>query len=278
MESNITHTITQKSNSNFAGSFFFLPPDQRHAIEAVYAFSRLADDAVDESGSPEEARVKLADWRHELHLVYHGTPTHPVMQELARVVREFSIPEKYFEELLQGVEVDLQKQRYSNFEELCDYTYGVASVVGLICMKIFRVEGKEAEKAAILLGRALQLTNILRDIKGDAMNGRIYLPEQDLNQFNLKEEDIFQARRSARFDSLMHFEIDRVEKIYDQAFSLMKDLPRKPLIAAYIMGKIYYRILKEIKKNPRIPLERKLKLSSLTKIGIVAKEWMRSRI
>jgi len=278
MESNISHTITQNSNSNFAGSFFFLPPDQRHGIEAVYAFSRLADDAVDESGSAEEARVKLSDLRHELHLVYHGTPTDPVMKELVAVVREFSIPEKYFEELLLGVEVDLKKQRYQNYEELCDYTYGVASVVGLICMRIFRVNDENAEKAAILLGRALQLTNILRDIKGDAMNGRIYLPQQDLNQFNLKEDDILQAKRSVRFDSLMHFEINRVEKIYEEAFALMKDLPRKPLIAAYIMGKIYYRILKEIKKNPRITLEKKLKLSSLTKIGIVAKEWMRSRI
>ncbi len=273
---NSVQEINQKSQSNFLSSFFFLPPHKRRGIEAVYAFSRLVDDAVDESASPEEGHQKLSQWKMEIEKAYQGRSENRVMQEISCTIEKFGIPKKYFEELLEGVGKDLEKNRYANFRELCEYTYGVASVVGLICMKIFEVEGDEAEEAAILLGRALQMTNILRDIRGDAILGRIYLPQEDMNRFSVTEEDLLQGRLSVRFDSLMCFEINRTEEIYTQAFRRMKKLPRKSLLAAWIMGKIYYRILQKIKRHPRKVLKEKVKLPAYLKISITLKEWARS--
>jgi phytoene synthase len=271
-----SRAITRKSRSNFIGSFFFLPPDKRRAMEAVYAFCRLVDDAVDESASTLEADEKLSGWKRELEAAYGGDPSHPVMKEIAWAALRFQIPKKYFEELLAGVRKDLDQDRYQDFKALCDYAYGVASVVGLICMKIFEVEGPEAQESAVLLGRALQITNVLRDLKSDAMRGRIYLPLNDLKHFSLTEDEILQGKKSVRLDSLMYYEIGQVEAIYAQAFGLMKKLPRKPLVAAWIMGKVYYRILQKIKKDPRAPLNGKVSLSGGTKIGIALKEWVRS--
>ncbi|MFO1518268.1 MAG: squalene/phytoene synthase family protein [bacterium] len=268
--------VTRNSRSNFIGSFFFLPHDKKRGMEAVYAFCRLADDAVDESASALEANEKLKHWSGELEAAYHGSPTHPVMREIGWTVKRFHIPKKYFDELIEGVKKDLDQDRYSDFEELCEYTYGVASVVGLICMKIFEVEGEDADQGAILLGRALQVTNILRDIKSDAMRGRIYLPLNDLKHFSLSEDDILQGRLSVRFDSLMYYEIGQVETLYAEAFRLMKKFPRKKLVAAWIMGKVYYHILQQIKKDPRAPLREKVNLSKWMKLSIALKEWIRS--
>jgi phytoene synthase len=271
-----TQTITRKSKSNFSGSFFFLPAEKRRGIEAVYAFCRMADDAVDESASSSEAEEKLKGWEIELKAAYHGEPQHPVMKEVAWTAARFKIPEKYFDELIEGVRKDLYQDRCQDFDALCDYAYGVASVVGLICMRIFGVEGPEAERSAVLLGRALQITNVLRDLKSDAVRGRIYLPLKDLKHFSLSEEEILQGKKSVRLDSLLYYEIGQVEAIYAQAFGLMEKLPRKPLVAAWIMGKIYYRILQAIKKNPRAPLEGKVTLSKGSKLNIALKEWVRS--
>ncbi len=206
----VTETITQKSRSNFAASFFFLNSDKKRAIQAVYAFSRLADDAVDESASSSEAKEKLSYWQEVLNEIYGSPSPEPspsrgegessVIYELDWTIKRFSIPKKYFEELLQGVEKDLYANRYQTFEELCDYTYGVASTVGLICMKIFEVEGAEAEESAILLGRALQLTNIVRDIRTDAIRGRIYIPLKDIELFHLTELDFLKGLGSPRMD------------------------------------------------------------------------------
>ncbi|MBL7685813.1 MAG: squalene/phytoene synthase family protein [Deltaproteobacteria bacterium] len=278
IEAESARSITEKSRSNFSGSFFFLSPEKRRAMEALYAFCRLVDDAVDESASKMEAEEKLSHWKKELDRAYQteGSPEHPVMREVKWMAPHFSIPKKYFDEILLGVRMDLDKNRYQNFEELCHYTYGVASVVGLVCMKIFEVEGEKAEQSAILLGRALQLTNILRDIKSDATRGRIYLPLQDLERFSLKEEDILQARKGPRFDSFILDQVGRTERIYQEAFSLMKEFPRKSLLAAWIMGKVYHKILHEIKKQPRLPFERKIKLSKGTKMRIALAEWVKS--
>lgn len=295
----VTETITQKSRSNFAASFFFLNSDKKRGIQAVYAFSRLADDAVDESASSSEAKEKLSYWQAVLDEIYGSPSPQPlglrsdsgegsspargegdssVIQELDWTIKRFSIPKKYFEELLQGVEKDLYANRYQTFEELCDYTYGVASTVGLICMKIFEVEGAEAEESAILLGRALQLTNIVRDIRTDAIRGRIYIPLKDIELFHLTELDFLKGLGSPRMDSLVYYEIGQIEAIYSKSFQLMKKLPRKPLLAAWMMGKVYYRILQEIKKNPRLPLQRKVKLSKFTKLRIILKEWIKTQL
>jgi len=272
-----TRKIAHESRSNFRRSFFFLPKDERRGIEAVYAFCRLVDDAVDESASPAEAEQKLSLWREELDLAYVGDPDPAIMREIAWAARRFSIPKSLFEEILKGVEMDLHDNRFEDFQALCDYTYGVASVVGLVCMKIFGVDGEKAEEAAILLGRALQLTNILRDLKSDAVRGRIYLPLKDLRVFSVTEDELLKGKAGPHMDSLLYYEIGQVEAIYAQAFRLMKDLPRRPLLAAWIMGRVYYRILQAIKKNPRRVLREKIQLSKPSKLKIILKEWVKSR-
>lgn len=268
--------ITEKSKSNFASSFFFLRPDQKRAMEALYAFSREVDDAVDESASADEAEKKLQFWSRELDWAYEDKATHPILKEITWAKNHFKLHKRYFIELIDGVAKDLHKKRYGTFEELLDYTYGVASTVGLLCMAIFEVEWDEAEEAAILLGRALQLTNILRDIRSDAVMGRIYLPLEDLKRFSLTEQDIFQGRVSPRFDALMFDEIKKSEEVYAKAFRLLKKLPRKKVLAAWMMGKVYYKILKKLKRNPRLALEEKFCLSKFTKGRIVAWQWVRS--
>ncbi|MBF0492659.1 MAG: squalene/phytoene synthase family protein [Deltaproteobacteria bacterium] len=272
----LAQTITAKSKSNFAASFFFLRKDQRRAMEALYAFSREVDDAVDESASPGEAALKLKFWRQELDLAYENKATHPILQEISWAKDQFHLSKKHFVELLEGVEHDLHKNRYENLKQLLEYTYGVASTVGLLCMRIFEVEGESAEKAAVLLGRALQFTNILRDIRSDAILGRIYLPLSDLKHFSLSEQDVLQGRPSVRMDSLMYYEIGQTEAIYSEAFDLLKELPRRKVLAAWMMGRIYYRILKEIKKHPRLPLQQKVSLSRWAKIRVLVSEVLRS--
>ncbi len=274
----LVQEITAKSKSNFAASFFFLRKDQRRAMEALYAFSREVDDAVDESASPEEGSLKLKFWRHELDLAYENKATHPILQEISWAKDQFHLSKKYFIELFEGVEHDLHKNRYENLKQLLDYTYGVASTVGLLCMSIFEVKGENAEKAAILLGRALQFTNILRDIRSDAIMGRIYLPLSDLKNFSLTEQDILQGHHSVRMDSLMYYEIGQTEALYAEAFRLLKELPHRKVLAAWMMGKMYYRILKEIKKNPRLPLQQKVSLSKFTKFRVLASEVLRSLV
>lgn len=266
--------VVRSSKSNFVLSFLALPPEQREGISNFYAFSRVVDDAVDEHG-PEEAARLLKFWREEVTLCYSGTPSHPVALAMQGTVRRFDIPQRYLDLLIEGCEMDLGKKRYENFQELYEYCYRVAGVIGLVCMKIFGLGGKEAEISAVDLGLALQLTNILRDVKVDAELGRIYLPQDEIRQFELSEQDLLAGKMQAKLRPLLQLQAERAQQYFDRAFAAMERLPHKPLIAAWIMGKTYHKILKKIQNSDYDVFSSPIKLSKWAKSWIALKERLR---
>jgi len=267
--------VTAKSKSNFALSFLFLPKEQRRAITRFYAFSRLVDDAVDDY-PPDEAKERIAFWKEEVRLCFEGTPSHPVTLGLQDSINRFQIPRKYLDLLVEGCEWDLTKNRYQNFEELYQYCYRVAGCIGLVCMKIFGLSGPEAESSAEDLGLALQLTNILRDISEDAERDRLYLPLEDLNRYRLTEAEVMSGKQSPRLFTLLKLMSERAEVNYHRAFTKMRRLPRKPLVAAWIMGRVYFKILEKIRARSYDVYAEKVELSSWTKGRIALGEFSRA--
>lgn len=264
-------TVVKSSKSNFILSFLALPPEQREGISHFYALSRVVDDAVDEHG-PEEAERLLGFWREEIAACYSGAPTHPVARAMQQTIRCFEIPQRYLDLLVEGCEMDLRKKRYENFQELYEYCYRVAGVIGLVCMKIFGLGGKEAEASAVDLGLALQLTNILRDIQVDAKLGRVYLPQEEIRRFGLRESDLLEGRMQPKLLPLLQFQAERAQGYFDRAFAAMKQFPRKPLIAAWIMGKTYHRILQKIRAKGYDVFTRPITLSKWQKSWIAVRE------
>ena len=216
-------TITKKSGSNFYYSFLFLPKAQRHAICTVYAFCRLVDDAVDSRPSHSEATQELETWRKELDQCYQGQPGHPLTRELLPIIHQFEIPQDYFQELLSGVEMDLIKNRYATFSNLSEYCYRVASVIGLICIRIFGCDTQTVREHAIHQGMAFQLTNILRDLATDAGRGRIYLPLDELARFGYSEAELLGLTYNPAFVELMRFQAQRAKRYYEKAKVLIKE-------------------------------------------------------
>ncbi len=268
--------ITAASRSNFALSFLFLPKNRRRGITHFYAVSRRIDDAVDEAPSPEEAERQLAFWRKEVALCYEAEPTHRVTRAMQETIREFSIPKNYLDWLIEGCEMDLKKKRYENFEELYQYCFRVAGVIGLTSMKIFGLDGETERQAAEELGLALQLTNILRDIRVDYEKGRVYLPQEELKRFQLTEAQLVSAEISPTLKSFLNFQAERAQGYYDRAFAKMKQLPRRPLIAAWIMGRVYQRILNKIRERNFDVYSEKITVSKVTKLRIALSEAIKS--
>ncbi len=266
--------ITARSKSNFVLSFWFLPRAQRRAITNFYALSRVIDDAVDEH-NPEEGKKILEFWRKEIVLCYEGEPTQPIVRAMRETIQKFSIPRNYLDLLLEGCEMDLTKHRYDTYKELSDYCYRVAGVIGLICMKIFGLQGPEAEQAAEELGMALQLTNILRDIKSDGARGRIYLPLEDIRRYRLTEDDLLKGGMNPRLHILLKLHADRAQVNFDRAFTKMKKFPHRPLIAAWIMGRVYQELLKKIRAKNYDVYTEKISLSWGQKFWIACSERLR---
>jgi len=235
--------------TNFALAFRALPPDQREAIRAVHTFSRAVDDCVDESADPGRARAEIQMWRGEVAACYEGEPQEPAARALRPHLQRFRIPRAYLEELLSGVEMDLTHQRYSTFEELRRYCYRVASVVGLICLRIFGDEEERGRAYAENLGVALQLTNILRDLGSDLKRGRIYLPREELHAFGYPEEALARRERSEAFVKLMRFQVERARGFFAAAEREAATLDPRRILAAEIMGRIYRRLLARIEAS-----------------------------
>lgn len=267
--------ITKKSKSNFLASFFFLPKRKRDALTALYAFCRLVDDIVDSGKAGGQAQIDW--WRAEIKQIKKGRSNHPVSSELAKAANRFHIPLDYFDDLLKGVEMDLHKNRYQTFEELYDYCYHVASVVGLISLKIFETTVKESELYAINLGIALQLTNILRDVEEDLERGRVYIPQDDLHRFGFTDRDLHHRTYNKQFTDLMSFEVERAKEYYRLAegFSMTRDW--KKLVSAQIMGNIYYAVLEEIEKSDFAVFEKRASLGKSEKIAIALSTYFKNR-
>ncbi len=215
-----------KSGSSFYYSFLFLPEQQRKAIIALYAFCREVDDIVDSNIDSHIKQTKLQWWRDEIQALFKGQPQHPVTQALMPAIAQFNLPQEQFEEIINGMEMDLQQSRYDNFKDLSLYCHRVASVVGLLAAEIFGYQDRKTQKYAHDLGMAFQLTNILRDVHEDAQRNRIYLPQDELQQFNVSENDIIQGRTSDKFIELMKFQMQRAQNYYDKAINELPEADR----------------------------------------------------
>lgn len=284
--------MLQQPRTSFYYSFSLLPRDERHAMHSVYAFCRYADDIIDEESlydaEPEllepQARVarkrQRLNWlRMEVERCYRGESRHPIFAPLSVVVKRFRIPKQYFLTLLDGMEMDLVRNRYQTFDDLRDYCYSVASVVGLICIEIFGYQYEETKEYAVNLGIALQLTNILRDIKADAERGRIYLPLEDLHAFGYSEEDLFASRYNLPFIELMRYETRRAREYYGRARAALRPDERKTMFAAEIMDAIYYRMLEKIELNEfNVYGRSKITVRTPHKIWIAIKLWLVTRV
>lgn len=272
--------LTKKSGSNFYYSFLFLPRKRRAAMYTVYAFCKEVDNAVDEPPAGSNPRAELQRWWDELDAAYHGTPTFPVTISLASHVRQLSIPQAYFEELIKGVGMDLSAARYLSFQDLSLYCYRVASVVGLICLHIFGPTSARAQDYAVALGMAFQLTNILRDIGTDAAQGRIYLPQEDLQQFGCAEQAILQRQETPELAALLHFEAARAHEYYAKAQAAFEALPahdRRALSVSEIMRAVYFRILKKIEEPGHRVFGPRVRLSTNHRLALAAGVWIRAR-
>lgn len=271
---------TKQSGSNFYYSFLFLSKPRREAMYTVYAFCKAVDSAVDEPPAGSHPKEELAHWRSELDAAYHGAPTSPITVSLAHHVRALAIPKAYFEELVKGVEMDLDRHRYVTFDELSLYCYRVASVVGLICLHIFGVTSARAQDYAVALGVAFQLTNILRDLGTDAAQGRIYLPLEDLRACRYPEKALLTRTYSPEFIALMRHEATRARHYYDKAQAALLGLSRRDrnaLVVAEIMRGIYSRILTEIERTDYRVFGPRIGLSTSRRLAIALGVWLRSR-
>ncbi|MCW8817365.1 MAG: presqualene diphosphate synthase HpnD, partial [Ignavibacteriaceae bacterium] len=243
----IAKEIAKKSNSSFYYAFNLLPAEQRDAMNTVYAFCRQTDDIVDEGSVTDEIKYeRLRKWRIELEKSLNGHSDYPIINKLSRTIQKFNIPLEPFFDLLKGMEMDLQKKRYITFNDLRTYCYNVASTVGLMCIEIFGYRHPSAKDFAVNLGIALQLTNILRDIKKDAEKGRIYLPKEDLEKFNYYESDIFNNTYNENFQRMMKYQVERARYYFDSATASLNLEDKKAMFAARAMQHIYYRMLNKI--------------------------------
>ena len=265
-----------RSGSSFYYSFMFLPAERRQAITALYAFCREVDDVVDECHDLSLAQTKLEWWRQEVGRVYNGTPTHPVGLALKDVIKGFRLPQEQLLEIIDGMAMDLSQTRYLDFKGLQLYCYRVASVVGLLAAEIFGYQDRQTLKYAHDLGLAFQLTNIIRDVGEDARRGRIYLPIEDLQRFNVPAKDLLEARYSEQFRALMAFQAERAEKFYDQAFAQLPAVDRKAQRPGLVMAAIYRTLLREIAADGFQVLDRRTSLTPLRKVWLAGTTWFRA--
>jgi len=270
--------VTRRAGSNFALAFRLLPHDRRRALCAVYAFCRAADDIADD-GAPRDAATLLARWREELDAVYARRPRHPIGVALADTVERFAIPREHFAAVIDGVEMDLHRERYETWEgDLEAYCYRVASAVGLVCIEIFGYTDPAARQYAIELGLAFQLTNILRDVAEDARRGRIYLPRADLRRFGCREEDVLVGHCTEAFRQVMAFECARAGEHYGRARFLLAEEDRQSLAPAEAMRLIYEQLLRRIMFRHYDVFGPKIRLTRPEKAGLAVAAWVRPHL
>lgn len=245
----------------------------------IYAFCKLVDSAVDEPAPGSHPSEEVAKWRQEISATYQGHPTQPVTLSLAAHLQTFDIPESLLQELITGVEMDLTINRFTTFPELYQYCYRVASVVGLICLKIFQTQSPAAEDYAVNLGLAFQLTNILRDLKSDAEHNRIYLPLEDLQRFGYPEQALLQQQSTPALVDLVKYECERARSYYQKAQTILQGLPasdQQSLVVAEIMRGVYSRILQQLEEQNYQVFGPRVRISPMQRLAIAANIWVRS--
>lgn len=266
---------TVQSGSSFYYSFLFLPQERRRAITALYAFCREVDDTVDECTDQSIARIKLAWWRNEISTMYAGKPTHPVTLALHPHLTVYDLQEKHMQAIIDGMEMDLDQTRYLDYPAMQRYCWHVASVVGILSASIFGVTNPKTLEYAEKLGLAFQLTNIIRDVGEDARKGRIYLPVNELQQFNVTAADLLNARHSDKFENLMRFQVERAKKVYDEAFALLPKEDRRAQRPGLMMAAIYRTVLDEIERDNFHVLNQRISLTPIRKLWLAWKTYVR---
>lgn len=273
-----SQAITQKSASNLALAFILLPRPKRDAMSVLYAFCREVDDVADEEAAPvEKRRAGLAAWRADVRRACEGgAPEFPVNRELQPVIREFKLRFDHFDELIKGCEMDLDTQRYETHAQLELYCYRVASVVGLLSIEIFGYRNPACRDYAIHLGKALQLTNILRDVRTDAERGRIYLPLAELKAFNVTEREILGYEYTERFAKLAGSVAARARNYYRLARETLPAEDRRAMVAAELMGSVYWRLLCKLEaRHYNVLGPEPTRLSKPHKLALILQTWIR---
>ncbi|MBI1936838.1 MAG: presqualene diphosphate synthase HpnD [Ignavibacteriales bacterium] len=266
--------ISKESRSSFYYAFSLLPPEKRDAMNTVYAFCRKTDDIVDEGNLPDEIRYeRLRKWRVEFQKALYGQSDYSLLNRLAEIIRRFNIPIEPFFELIIGMEMDLQRKRYVSFDDLTQYCYRVASTVGLMCIEIFGYKNKSAKDYAVNLGVAMQLTNILRDVGTDADSGRIYLPQQDILNYNYSEPELFKKTYNDNFKALMRFEAERARQYFVKADQSLDFDDKLSMFPARAMEHIYSKLLKKIVDEEYNVLEKKIRVNKFEKAAIAVGVW-----
>jgi len=268
--------ISKKSKSSFYYAFNLLPEDKRDAMNTVYAFCRKTDDIVDENSDSTDLKYeKLRKWRIEFEKSFSGHSEFALLNKLGTTISKFNIPLNPFFELIKGMEMDLQNDRYKSFEDLQLYCYRVASTVGLMCIEIFGYKHPSTKQFAVDLGIALQMTNILRDIGKDAKNGRIYLPQEDLIKFNYTEQEIMSLIYNDNFRDLMVYESSRAKQYFNSATANLDLDDKKTMFAARAMQHIYYKMLENIIAADYDVFNNDIKVSKIEKVGIALGVWVK---
>ena len=263
--------------TSFYYSFLVLPPDQRRAIVAVWDFCRAVDDAVDESDAPGavEPRAAIACWRAELERCFNGEPPQtPQGTRLQPFIAAFGLPRQAFDDVIDGVAMDLDHSRYETFDELLQYCRRVASAVGLICIRIFRCQTDEARDYALHLGVALQLTNILRDIKDDLDRGRLYIPLEDLRAAGCTVEELAAGRVTEPVRRLLAFECARAHDFYAKAIAARPPADRRRLVAAEIMRAVYSATLARIEARGYDVFSERVRVPKPVQAAIALRQWL----
>jgi len=270
-----------KSGSSFYYAFRFLPPRQRAAITAFYAFCREVDDVVDEVNDPTVAATKLAWWRKEVAGAFAGQPSHPAMHALMPHVRGYGIDPSHLLAVIEGCEMDLHQTRYLDFTALARYCHLVAGVVGEVAASVFGRNEAATVAYAHRLGLAMQLTNIIRDVGDDARRGRIYLPLNELKQFDVKASELLERKApwgySERFTKLMQFQAERAHRSYDEALALLPAADRRAQRPGLAMAEIYRTLLREIEADNFQVLHQRMALTPLRKVWIAMHTHWRER-
>ena len=269
-------SITRANARNFYYGFRSLTSERRRAIHAVYAFSRRADDAVDSmEAQPEAARAELS---RLLALLGNEPSDDPLAPALRDAIRRFSIERQPFELLVEGMELDLVKDRYETFEDLEAYCYRAASVVGLVCLPIFGYRDEEARKHAVDLGIAMQLTNIIRDVDEDRRRGRIYIPLEDLRRFGCSEAALLSGTAESGLPELVKFQVERARDFFRRAASLFPLLDRESRQCPKLLMRFYERILHKIEAQGYTVLGKRVRLPWHEKIFLAGSAWIEAKI
>lgn len=274
----IGESITHQSASNLAFAFIMLPREKRRHMASLYAFCREIDDVADNESIPAEKRRKqLAAWRRDIQLAASfKRPIFPVSRELQAVIARYNLPETLLEELLSGVESDLDTTRYQTHKELRRYCYQVASVVGLLSIEVFGYKNPRCRDYAVQLGLALQYTNILRDVWSDAKRNRIYLPQEDLRQFQVCEKEILRGNYSARYRRLAQHVASYAKEFYGKAANLLPAEDRRAMAPAETMGRIYWALLRQLESRSfNVFVPNRVRVSKGRKLCLLLLTWAR---